>query len=69
MIGAGRAQFGFDMLGDLFRNPILSGCQVVLHDINPTGLEHMPGRSPGARGFDIAPTYQAYAQEHSLKFL
>jgi len=38
LIGAGSAQFGFDMLGDVFQSPALSDCHVVLHDINTEAL-------------------------------
>ena len=41
LIGAGSAQFGFDMLGDFFQSPILSDCEVVLHDIDATALERV----------------------------
>jgi alpha-galactosidase len=41
LIGAGSAQFGFDMLGDLFQSPVLSDCHIVLHDIDPTALERV----------------------------
>ena len=38
LIGAGSAQFGFDMLGDIFQSSVLAGCHVVLHDINAEAL-------------------------------
>ena len=38
LIGAGSAQFGFDMLGDIFQSAVLEGCHVVLHDINEQAL-------------------------------
>jgi alpha-galactosidase len=41
LIGAGSAQFGFDMLGDFFQSPTLSDCHIVLHDINPEALERV----------------------------
>ena len=41
LIGAGSAQFGFDMLGDVFQSEILAGCHVVLHDINAEALERV----------------------------
>ena len=41
LIGAGSAQFGFDMLGDVFQSQILAGCHVVLHDINAEALERV----------------------------
>ena len=47
LIGAGSAQFGFDMLGDIFQSAILEGSHVVLHDINGAALErvHTAGES------------------------
>ncbi len=41
LIGAGSAQFGFDMLGDVFQSAILDGAHVVLHDINGAALERV----------------------------
>ena len=41
LIGAGSAQFGFDMLGDLFQSEVLAGAEIVLHDINPEALERV----------------------------
>ncbi len=41
LIGAGSAQFGFDMLGDVFQSVILEGAHVVLHDINGASLERV----------------------------
>jgi alpha-galactosidase len=41
LIGAGSAQFGFDMLGDIFQSDRLAGSHVVLHDINPDALAHV----------------------------
>lgn len=38
LIGAGSAQFGFDMLGDIFQSEILGDCHVVLHDIDADAL-------------------------------
>lgn len=38
LIGAGSVQFGFDTLGDIFQSKVLTGCHVVLHDINPEAL-------------------------------
>ncbi len=32
LIGAGSAQFGFDMLGDIFQSEALKDSHVVLHD-------------------------------------
>ncbi|MBL4680641.1 MAG: hypothetical protein JKY88_07960 [Pseudomonadales bacterium] len=41
LIGAGSAQFGFDMLGDIFQSDTLSGCHIVLHDIDPNALDRV----------------------------
>jgi len=41
LIGAGSAQFGFDMLGDVFQSNVLEGAHVVLHDINAAALERV----------------------------
>jgi len=41
LIGAGSAQFGFDMLGDIFQSERLSGSHVVLHDIDASALERV----------------------------
>ena len=38
LIGAGSAQFGFDMLGDVFQSATLADCHVVLHDIDAEAL-------------------------------
>lgn len=38
LIGAGSAQFGYGMLGDIFQSKVLAGSEVVLHDINPQAL-------------------------------
>ncbi len=41
LIGAGSAQFGFDMLGDFFQSSVLAGAEVVLLDINAEALERV----------------------------
>jgi len=41
LIGAGSAQFGFDMLGDLFQSAPLADAHIALHDINPEALERV----------------------------
>ena len=41
LIGAGSAQFGFDMLGDFFQSAPLAGGHIVLHDINADALERV----------------------------
>jgi alpha-galactosidase len=38
LIGAGSAQFGFDMLGDIFQSAPLANCHIVLHDIDAKAL-------------------------------
>jgi alpha-galactosidase len=55
LIGAGSAQFGFDMLGDIFQSAVLEGAHVTLHDINPAALERV--RKAG----------QAYVDTHGLR--
>ncbi|MAI80220.1 MAG: alpha-glucosidase [Deltaproteobacteria bacterium] len=55
LIGAGSAQFGFDMLGDLFQSHVLADCHIVLHDINPQALERV--RKAG----------QEYIESHQLR--
>ncbi len=56
LIGAGSAQFGFGTLGDIFQSKVLEGSHVVLHDINPTTLQH------------VTEAGQAFIQEHNLPF-
>lgn len=59
LIGAGSAQFGFDMLGDFFQSAVLTGpesdTEVVLLDINAEALERV--RAIG----------QAHVDEHGLR--
>lgn len=55
LIGAGSAQFGFDMLGDIYQSKALEGCEVVLHDIDAAALERV--RQAG----------QAFIDEHGLQ--
>ena len=50
LIGAGSAQFGFDMLGDLFQSQVLTDAHIVLHDINPEALERV--RKAGQQHID-----------------
>lgn len=38
LIGAGSAQFGYDMLGDILQSETLEGCHVELHDIDAEAL-------------------------------
>lgn len=38
LIGAGSAQFGYGMLGDIFQSPTLAGSGITLLDINPQAL-------------------------------
>ena len=38
LIGAGSAQFGFDMLGDIFQSAPLADADIVLHDIDADAL-------------------------------
>lgn len=39
LVGAGSAQFGCDMLGDIFSTKSLEGSHVTLLDINPDALK------------------------------
>ncbi len=56
LIGAGSAQFGFDMLGDIFQSEALAGATVVLHDINEAALKRVRDAAQGhveANGVDV----------------
>ena len=39
LIGAGSAMFGLGTIGDIFKEPALEGCTIVLHDINSQTLQ------------------------------
>ncbi|TKZ21460.1 alpha-glucosidase, partial [Brachyspira catarrhinii] len=39
LVGAGSAQFGCDMLGDIFSTKSLEGSHITLLDINPNALK------------------------------
>lgn len=39
LVGAGSAQFGAGMLGDIFRSQTLKDAEIVLHDINPKAVK------------------------------
>jgi len=54
LIGAGSAQFGFDMLGDVFQSAVLEGSHVVLHDIDATALQR------------VHEAGQAFVDEHGI---
>jgi alpha-galactosidase len=41
LIGAGSAMFGLGTVGDIFNSDILAGSHIVLHDINPSTLDHV----------------------------
>jgi alpha-galactosidase len=41
LIGAGSAQFGFGMLGDIFQSKMLAGSHVVLVDIDAAALSRV----------------------------
>lgn len=56
LVGAGSAQFGFGMLGDIFSCPALAGSEVALVDINPQSLAR------------VASTASAFAKERKLPF-
>jgi alpha-galactosidase len=56
LIGAGSAQFGVGMLGDIFQSRLLQGSEVVLHDINPESLSR------------VAKHAQRFVEEKKLPF-
>jgi alpha-galactosidase len=56
LIGAGSAQFGFDMLGDIFHSRLLAGSAVVLHDIDAAALRQVESAAA------------AFVREHRLPF-
>jgi alpha-galactosidase len=39
LVGAGSAQFGYGMLGDIFTSKTLTGCEITLLDINEKALD------------------------------
>ena len=41
LVGAGIAQFGLGMVGDIFTSKILEGAEISLLDINPTALQRV----------------------------
>jgi alpha-galactosidase len=56
LIGAGSAQFGYGMLGDIFQSVPLRGSEVVLHDINAEALAR------------VATFAQRFVRERGLPF-
>jgi alpha-galactosidase len=56
LIGAGSAQFGLGMLGDIFQCPVLRGSEVALHDIKAEALA------------SVASTARRFAGEKGLPF-
>ena len=56
LIGAGSAQFGFDMLGDIFSSPALAGSEIALVDINGEALAR------------VASTAAAFVEQKKLPF-
>ncbi len=56
LVGAGSAQFGFDMLGDIFSSGALAGSEIALVDINATALAK------------VAATAQAHVEREKLAF-
>jgi len=56
LVGAGSAQFGYDMLGDVFQSDVLEGAHVVLHDIDPHALAR------------VCKAGDAFVEAHSLPF-
>ena len=72
LIGAGSAQFGFDMLGDFFQSALLSDCQIVLHDINAEALERV--RRAGqdfidAKDMDIRLTAESSREAATIRLM
>lgn len=57
LIGAGSAQFGLGMVGDIFQSRILEGCEIDLVDINSEALSHVYQKTI------------SFKQEHSLPFI
>lgn len=55
LVGAGSAQFGAGMLGDIFRSQTLKDAEIVLHDINPKAVEQTKKMA------------QEYIDRHNLK--
>jgi len=56
LIGAGSAQFGLGMLGDIFSTPALHGSEIVLVDIDPAALAR------------VASTASAFVEQRKLPF-
>ena len=60
LIGAGSAQFGFDMLGDVFQSEVLGDAHVVLHDIDAEALDRVLAAGTSfAQKHDLAVTLSA----------
>ena len=56
LIGAGSSNFGLGTVGDLLKNNVFEGSEIVLHDINPAALE---------RVYSVA---SKHVQEHNLPY-
>ncbi len=56
LIGAGSAQFGLGMLGDIFSTPTLRGCEIALVDIDQEALAR------------VASTAKSFVEERKLSF-
>jgi alpha-galactosidase len=56
LVGAGSAQFGYGMLGDIFMSKALVGSEITLLDINEKALD------------TVFRTTQAFIEKHGLKF-
>lgn len=56
LVGAGSAQFGFDMLGDIFSSTALAGSEIALVDINAAALAR------------VAATAQGHVEKEKLDF-
>lgn len=41
LIGAGSANFGLGIIGDILKSVVLKGSTIVLHDVNPDALERV----------------------------
>lgn len=54
LVGAGSAQFGYGMLGDIFNSSVLKGCDITLLDINKEALD------------SVLKSAQTFIKDHSL---
>ncbi|AEV28414.1 family 4 glycosyl hydrolase, alpha-galactosidase/6-phospho-beta-glucosidase [Sphaerochaeta pleomorpha str. Grapes] len=56
LVGAGSAQFGYGMLGDIFTSKTLAGSEITLLDINDKALD------------SVFRTAKAFIEQHALKY-